>query len=729
MSAQAMFSSLWRGWPRRNAIPSRALYSSSPHSGRIDSVLVANRGEIACRVIRSARAMGVRSVAVFSDPDATAMHVAMADEAHHIGPAASQLSYLNMDRILEVARHSGAQAVHPGYGFLSESAEFAERCQAAGVVFVGPPASAIRDMGFKSTSKAIMEAAGVPIIKGYHGDDQSEGRLRKEAELIGYPVMVKAVRGGGGKGMRIVRSDAEFEEQLGAARREAMKSFNNDDVIIERYVDNPRHVEVQVFADHHGNAVYLFERDCSLQRRHQKVIEEAPAPGLSEEVRRELGEAAVRAAKAVNYVGAGTVEFVMDAAQRFFFMEMNTRLQVEHPVTELITGTDLVEWQLRVAGGERLPLSQAALRVRGHAVEGRVYAEDPSRGFLPVSGRLHFLSPAPAPGGHVRVDTGVRQGDEVTSHYDPMIAKVVAWGEDRDTALGRLHHALSQYHVVGVETNVPFLLSLAAHPAFRAGLVDTGFIERHQHSLAMATTATTATTTAATTTATTATTTAAVCRAALAVILREKRETQRFRDASHDSVSPFAGSCGHRLNSQQTRRLSLRHGETDVQVDVNYNTDGSYTMQIGEQTHRVSGELLGEEVMRCRVDGVVCQPHLVFHGDSVHLLDTAGCVSVSVPVPHFVSAAAAPTATAGAIAPMTGTIEKVMVKVGDVVQTGDPLIIMNAMKMEHTIRAPRGGRVKAVLFAEGTQAARHATLVRFHEDAEGTGDAAPPPQA
>lgn len=420
----------------------------------IHKLLIANRGEIACRVVRTARRLGVRTVAVYSDADQHAMHVQVADEAHRIGTAASAQSYLRGDRILDVAARTGCQAIHPGYGFLSESVEFAEQCERAGIAFVGPPPQAIRDMGIKSTSKHIMHAAGVPIINGYHGADQSDERLAAEARTIGFPLMIKAVRGGGGKGMRIAAAEPEFAAALASARTEAQKAFGDAAMLLERYVRSPRHVEVQVFADQHGDAVYLWERDCSVQRRHQKVIEEAPAPHLSEALRRELGEAAVRAAKAVGYVGAGTVEFILDKEDlSFHFMEMNTRLQVEHPITEMITGTDLVEWQIRVAAGERLPLRQEQIERRGHAFEARIYAEDPRGGFLPGAGPLeHLTTPLTTTtrvddAATVRVETGVRQGDEVSVHYDPMIAKLVVWGETRDQALDSLTAQLTDYHV------------------------------------------------------------------------------------------------------------------------------------------------------------------------------------------------------------------------------------------------------------------------------------------
>lgn len=450
----------------------------------ISKVLIANRGEIACRIMQTAKKLGLRSVAVYSEADRKSRHVALADEAYLIGPAPSQESYLKKEVILQVAKDCGAQAIHPGYGFLSENVEFAELCDKEGVIFVGPPPNAIRDMGIKSTSKIIMSQANVPVIGGYHGEDQSEAKLMEEAQKIGFPVMIKAVRGGGGKGMRIALTESEFLPQLESAKREAMKSFGDQVMLLEKYVQDPRHVEVQVFGDAHGNYVYLFERDCSVQRRHQKIIEEAPAPGISQKVRQELGEAAVRAAKAVNYVGAGTVEFILDKhTHEFFFMEMNTRLQVEHPVTEMITGTDLVEWQLKAAAGQVLPVSQADIQLNGWSFEARIYAEDPDNNFMPGAGPLLHLSTPKAEENAVRIETGVRQGDEVSVHYDPMIAKLVVWGPDRQSALMKLHACLAEYNIDGLPNNVNFLMDLAAHPEFVAGNVDTDFIKRHYDEL------------------------------------------------------------------------------------------------------------------------------------------------------------------------------------------------------------------------------------------------------
>lgn len=673
--------------------------------GRIEKVLIANRGEIACRVMRTAKKMGVRSVAVYSEADRHSMHVAMADEAYHIGPAASQQSYLSMEKVLEVAKKSGSHAVHPGYGFLSENTEFAEACKQEGIIFIGPPSSAIRDMGIKSTSKHIMSAAGVPIIGGYHGEDQSNERLRAEAVQIGYPVMIKAVRGGGGKGMRIAFTDADFLEQLESARREARKSFNDDVMLVEKFVEDPRHVEVQVFGDQHGNAVYLFERDCSVQRRHQKIIEEAPGPGISPEVRRKLGEAAVKAAKAVNYVGAGTVEFIMDAQHNFYFMEMNTRLQVEHPVSEMITGTDLVEWQLRVAAGERLPLLQEDLEVKGHSFEARIYAEDPTNDFLPGAGPLLHLSTPPADDS-TRIETGVREGDEVSAHYDPMIAKLVVWGEDRSAALKKLHYCLRQYNIVGLNTNIDFLLSLSAHPEFEAGNVTTSFIPQHYLELFPTPTAPSR---------------ATVCQAALGLLLQERSRTQEFLQTSNDPFSPFGSSSGRRVNILMNRNMTLQLGDQKVDLVIIYNKDGTYTMKVDDQVFHVTGEVEtegGASFLHCSVDGIKSRPKLVILDNTVHLFSMEGNAEVSVPVPKYLAGVTGSGAQGGAVAPMTGTIEKVMVKVGDQVALGDALMVMIAMKMEHTIRAPKAGVIKKVFFKEGSQANRHAALVEFEEEEE-----------
>uniref|UniRef100_A0A3B3Z6Y0 Methylcrotonoyl-CoA carboxylase subunit alpha, mitochondrial n=1 Tax=Periophthalmus magnuspinnatus TaxID=409849 RepID=A0A3B3Z6Y0_9GOBI len=636
-------------------------------------------GEIACRVMRTAKKMGVRSVAVYSDADRHSMHVAMADEAYHIGPAASQLSYLSMEKVLEVAKKSGSHAVHPGYGFLSENTEFAEACKDAGIIFIGPPSSAIRDMGIKSTSKHIMSAAGVPIIGGYHGDDQSNERLQAEAAQIGYPVMIKAVRGGGGKGMRIARSEKDFLEQLESARREARKSFNDDVMLVEKFVEDPRHVEVQVFGDMHGNAVYLFERDCSVQRRHQKIIEEAPGPGISAEVRRRLGEAAVRAAKAVNYVGAGTVEFIMDAQHNFYFMEMNTRLQVEHPVSEMITGTDLVEWQLRVR-------DRTLHQQRSHLF--RITEIPNSSELVPVCSRIHLSTPAADQS--TRIETGVREGDEVSAHYDPMIAKLVVWGEDRAAALKKLRYCLRQYNIVGLNTNIDFLLSLSSHPEFEAGNVSTSFIPQHYADLFPAPRAPSG---------------ATLCQAALGLVLQEQSSTHRFTQQSNDPFSPFGSSGGFRLNLELSRNMSLQLG------------DKSKSLKLFHVTGEVESEG-GASFLHCSVNGVKSRPKIVILNNTVHLFSMEGSAEVALPVPKYLAGVSGSGSQGGAVAPMTGTIEKVFVKAGDKVEAGDPLMVMIAMKMEHTIRAPKSGVIKRVFFSEGSQANRHAALVELEEEEE-----------
>uniref|UniRef100_A0A8C0WJS0 Methylcrotonoyl-CoA carboxylase subunit alpha, mitochondrial n=1 Tax=Castor canadensis TaxID=51338 RepID=A0A8C0WJS0_CASCN len=688
--------------PRKWTWRQRTMKYATTTGRNITKVLIANRGEIACRVIRTAKKMGVQSVAVFSEADRNSMHVDMADEAYSIGPAPSQQSYLSMEKIIQVAKISSAQAIHPGYGFLSENMEFAELCKQEGIIFIGPPSSAIRDMGIKSMSKSIM-AAGVPVVEGYHGEDQSDDCLREHAGRIGYPVMIKAVRGGGGKGMRIVTSEKEFQEQLESARREAKKSFNDDAMLIEKFVDTPRHVEVQVFGDHHGNAVYLFERDCSVQRRHQKIIEEAPAPGIKPEVRKKLGEAAVRAAKAVNYVGAGTVEFIMDSKHNFYFMEMNTRLQVEHPVTEMITGTDLVEWQLRIAAGEKIPLSQEEIPLVGHAFEARIYAEDPDNNFMPGAGPLVHVSTPPADLS-TRIETGVRQGDEVSVHYDPMIAKLVVWAADRQAALAKLKYSLHQYNIVGLRTNIDFLLRLSGHPEFEAGNVHTDFIPQHHKELLSSRSAAAK---------------ESLCQAALGLILKEKAMTDAFKLQTQDQFSPFSFSNGRRLNICYTRNMTLRDGKNNVTIAVTYNHDGSYTMQIENKTFRVLGDLHSEgdcTHLMCSVNGVSRKAKLIILDNTIYLFSMDGSTEIDIPVPKYLSSVSSDGTQGGTIAPMTGTIEKVFVKAGDTVKAGDPLMVMIAMKMEHTIKAPKDGTIRKVFFREGSQASRHAPLVEFEEE-------------
>ncbi|CAB3237338.1 unnamed protein product [Arctia plantaginis] len=648
----------------------------------ISKILIANRGEIACRVMRTAKKLGVRTVAVYSDADKNAMHVEMADEAYHIGPAPSTKSYLNATKILEVAKKSKSQAIHPGYGFLSENVEFCEKCASEDVVFIGPPPTAIRDMGIKSTSKAIMSAAGVPIVKGYHGEEQSIEKLTAEAQRIGFPLMIKAVRGGGGKGMRIAMTEADFLPQLESAKRESLKSFGDDNMLLEQYITDPRHVEVQVFADMHGNAVHLFERDCSVQRRHQKIIEEAPAPGLSEETRRAIGEAAVRAAKAVGYVGAGTVEFILHRqTHEFHFMEMNTRLQVEHPITEMITGTDLVEWQLRVAAGEQLPLSQEEIIRRGHAVECRIYAEEPRAGFLPRAGTLHRLR-QPEPEEFVRVETGVRQGQEVSVHYDPMIAKLVVWGRDRTEALAKTRAKLSEYQVAGLETNVNFLLRLSGAKAFVEGDVHTAFIPQHELELFPKSDS----------------------------VLSEDRAIQatlghllssQVANTTNDSWKGIAVAPeGWRPNYQLKRTIPLRFDEKDLSVTVeNTSKHNTYRVQVNDgEMYEVEASLQHTEKglrLNTLIGDKKSNVGLLTYDQQVHVYDENGQTVVELPRPKFQAASGADAAASAnsASSPTPGILERILVNKGDKVVKGQPLFVVIAMKMEYVVRSPRDGVV------------------------------------
>ncbi|MBV9782264.1 MAG: ATP-grasp domain-containing protein, partial [Acidisphaera sp.] len=534
---------------------------------------MANRGEIACRVMRTARRMGIACVAVYSDADTHAQHVRMADEAYRIGAAPARESYLRIDAILEAAKRSGAQAIHPGYGFLSENAAFAEACAAAGLVFIGPPVEAIRAMGSKSAAKTLMERSGVPLVPGYHGEAQDEETLAAAAARVGYPVLLKASAGGGGKGMRIVERVEDFPASLSSARREAKSSFGDDRMLVERYLRRPRHIEIQVFADAYGAVLSLFERDCSIQRRHQKVIEEAPAPGLSPAQRQAMGEAALAAARAVGYVGAGTVEFIHEA-DRFYFMEMNTRLQVEHPVTEMITGQDLVEWQFRVAAGEPLWLGQDDLRITGHAIEARIYAEDPTRDFLPSVGRLVHLRQPPE-NTHVRIDTGVREGDAITPDYDPMIAKLIVRDSDRASALRRLSAALAAWEVTGLRTNLPLLRAIADNPEFAVGAVDTGFIGRHPELLAPPCSAPS---------------NLALAAAAWRVLRDREHAAVAAAAATADPWSPWAGMDGWRLNGEAGQSLGFRAREAVIAVHATALADGSYRMVLPDGGHVVAGD-------------------------------------------------------------------------------------------------------------------------------------------
>ncbi|MGE5171280.1 MAG: acetyl/propionyl/methylcrotonyl-CoA carboxylase subunit alpha [Rudaea sp.] len=671
-----------------------------------DKILIANRGEIACRIARTARRLGVRTVAVYSDADEGALHVALCDEAYRIGPPPSRASYLDGAAIMAVARRSGAQAIHPGYGFLSENEAFARACADAGLVFVGPPPAAIAAMGSKSAAKAIMSAAGVPVVPGYHGDEQDAALLAKEAARIGYPVLIKATAGGGGKGMKVAGRAGEFAAALASAQREARASFGDDRVLIERYLSVPRHIEMQVFADTHGNVVHLFERDCSVQRRHQKMVEEAPAPGMEAGRRRAMGEAAITACRVIGYVGAGTVEFIAEQDGAFYFMEMNTRLQVEHPVTEMITGLDLVEWQLLVAAGLALPLAQDEIAMRGHAIEARIYAEDPERDFLPSVGRIaHWRMPDATT--HVRVDTGYREGDDVTAFYDPLLAKVIAWGEDRNGAREELLHALAACEATGVTTNLAFLERLLAHEAFAAARLDTGLIAAHRDALF-------------------GPAPPAPRRALIAAALAEYRALEAAAAAaasqSADPHSPWHltdawwnGTASHRVS------LTFDDGHTRHALDVRRRPDGWVA---------IAGEGLGVEARaRPRGDALHISTRepgggehhdghrasVVPEGDVRHVFVPGARVRL-VRVDPLASTHDEDEHGGHLMAPMSGTVVAVFAQPGEEVAKGAALMVLEAMKMEHTITAPAAGRVVAVHFAAGDRVSEGADLVDLEEE-------------
>jgi 3-methylcrotonyl-CoA carboxylase alpha subunit len=657
-------------------------------------ILIANRGEIACRIMRTARRLAIRTVAVYSDADAGALHVAMADEAYRIGPAPARESYLSIERVIAAARQSGAEAIHPGYGFLSENAEFADACAEAGIVFIGPPAAAIRAMGSKSAAKALMAKAGVPLVPGYHGVEQGEKLLASEAKKIGYPVLIKASAGGGGKGMRIVERQDDFAAALASAKREAKASFGDDTVLVEKYLTRPRHIEMQVFADTHGNCVHLFERDCSIQRRHQKVVEEAPAPGMDEGRRRAMGKAAIAAAQAVSYVGAGTVEFIAEG-DHFFFMEMNTRLQVEHPVTEMISGTDLVEWQLRVASGEALPKRQDELSINGHAFEARIYAEDPARDFLPATGMLHHLR-APQEDRHVRVDTGVREGDAVSIHYDPMIAKLIAWGEDRGAALRRLRDALDRYEIVGTATNRDFLARLAAAPDFAAGAVDTGFIARHRDALVPPHGAAPPRIIAA---------------AALTLLLDQAEAARLAALRSTDPHSPWHSRQGWRLNGDTYQDLVFLDGERSCAVRAHYRGDG-FSLDLAGEPIAATAMRDAAGMLSATLDGTVSRVRVVRRGAEFTVFGDG--VAHRLVYRDMLAPQAEEEIAGGRLtAPMPGKIIQVLAAAQATVRRGQGLIVLEAMKMEHTVSAPADGVVERVNYAVGDLVEEGAELIVF----------------
>jgi 3-methylcrotonyl-CoA carboxylase alpha subunit len=638
---------------------------------RFRTLLIANRGEIACRVIRTAKSMGLRTVAVYSEADRGAMHVAMADEAVLLGPARARDSYLNIDRVIAAAHQSGAEAVHPGYGFLSESAEFAQACLDAGLVFVGPTADMIRAMGSKSGSKMLMEKAGVPLVPGYHGEAQDEATLAKSADKIGFPVLVKASAGGGGRGMRIVGSAGELAAAIVSAKREAKAAFGDDRMLIEKFVQNPRHIEVQIIGDSHGNLLSLFERECTLQRRHQKVIEEAPSPTLDAKQRETVCAAARKAAAAVNYVGAGTIEFVSDGKD-VFFIEMNTRLQVEHPVTELITGIDLVEWQLRVAFGEKLPLTQDDIKLDGHAIEARVYAENPHKNFMPSVGKIRTWR-MPEPSNGLRIDAGYREGDAVSPHYDAMLAKVIAWAPNRDAAIERLNRGLEESDVRGIVSNIPFLAALVTHPDVRANAIDTGFIERELKNL---------------TPAAPAPGDLELCAAVTAI----------FGDEAHavraEADSPWR-TAGWMPVGRRQRVFMFRHGQGAEQEIVLHYGNGPAKWSIGEREFAFSFSSTGDHGFDLTLDGMKSQVVAIIEGHELYVRTRNGRFDLHW-VDPFGGDDEEQVGEDKIVAPLPGTVVALLAEVGARLEKGAPILTLEVMKMEQTLRAPFAGVLKAI---------------------------------
>ncbi|KAI9347527.1 carbamoyl-phosphate synthase L chain, ATP binding domain-containing protein [Pilaira anomala] len=703
---RAVFSTVLRRRFPDSAI--RCFSSAKIQNPLFDKILIANRGEIAIRVMRTAKELGIKTVAVYSEPDAYSQHVKMADEAYLIGPAASAESYLCIDKIMNVAKMTGAQAIHPGYGFLSENADFSDIVKASNIAFIGPSGNAMRSMGSKSESKYIMQDAGVPVVPGYHGENQDVGYLKDQAEKIGYPVLIKAIKGGGGKGMRIVRSASEFEEMLESSKRESIKSFGDDKVLVEKYLERPRHVEVQVFADKHDNVVHLFERDCSVQRRHQKVIEEAPAPGLTEALRAELGAKAVAAARAVGYENAGTVEFIMDNVDKqFYFMEMNTRLQVEHPVTEMVTNTDLVRWQLEVAAGNPLPKMQHELALNGHAFEARIYAENPSNHFLPDTGPL-FSVRTPLPTPNVRLETGFVQGDQISVHYDPMISKLIVHGENRNDALRRFRRALEEYQVVGLNTNISFIKTVAEHPAFIEGEVETGFIEEFKTDLFKDPQAPDATT------------------LALAASALRLKEIDNIKKSSQDPYNPWSSHTdSFRINNINHRKFAVTANDHPYEIIVSTNPKKSHLvdMEVIDATTQeslksfteVESHLDHEGLMVSSIDSKMIKSNVVLNGQDVVVFDEFGRTTFKLPTPAYISAVSDGHGVGSVKTPMPCKISQVLVKPGQIIEKGTALIILEAMKMEHVIKAPVAGTIDQVLYAVGDLVGENKSLVTFEE--------------
>ena len=662
-----------------------------------NKILIANRGEIACRIARSARTMGIRTVAVYSDADRKALHLSVCDEAVHIGGSAPRKSYLLADNIIAAALSTGAEAIHPGFGFLSENADFAERCAENGLVFIGPGAEAIRSMGSKSAARQIMQAAGVPVLPGYDDDEQAENVLLEQARRVGFPLLIKAVAGGGGKGLRAVEQEAEFITALQAVKRESMGAFGDDAVLLERFLPTARHIEIQIFADTHGNVVHLFERDCSLQRRHQKVIEEAPAPGISDQLREDMAQAAVLCAKAVDYVGAGTVEFLLAPDNTFYFMEMNTRLQVEHPVTEMITGQDLVAWQFKVASGETLPLGQESLSITGHAVEARIYAENPESNFLPSTGRLNYLK-TPETSVNIRIDTGVQQGDVISAYYDPMIAKLICWGDNREQALARLKSALVQYRLIGLKSNINFLHDLCTHSAVESGGATTRFIDSNLDELIAMDSSLNEN---------------ALISATIALLQNSAQQIQERQQSTADPNSPWAASDNWRVGDNRAQHISLQHDNESYQLVVSVHR-GYWDIETSGTHFRV--EILSS-------DG---PERTLLINDTIHVsvvLQTADSLKLLLGnTPYNFTLLDAAKALDSVeqqneriLSPMPGKIISCSVKAGQNVEKGQTLMVLEAMKMEHAIQASHAGEISEVYFTLNDQVEEGAVLLVFKE--------------
>lgn len=657
-----------------------------------EKILIANRGEIACRVIRTAKKMGIATVAVYSDADAQSQHVKQADEAIYIGESPASQSYLQIDRIIQAALTTGAQAIHPGYGFLSENDQFAEACEKNNITFIGPPVAAILAMGLKATSKALMEKAGVPLTPGYHGTNQDAAFLKQQADQIGYPVLIKASAGGGGKGMRLVEREADFLSSLASCKSEAKSSFANDDVLIERYVIQPRHIEVQVFGDTHGNYVHLFERDCSVQRRHQKVLEEAPAPLMPQHKLDAMRQAAIDAARAVDYVGAGTVEFIVEQDGTAYFMEMNTRLQVEHPVTEMITGQDLVEWQLRVAYGEPLPKQQHELHIHGHAIEARVYAEEPEKGFLPAIGQISYLH-YPNQNQHVRVDSGIVEGDEITTFYDPMIAKLIVWGENREAALVQMHHALGQFHVEGLGNNIAFLDRIIRCDSFKNAKLDTNLIQREDAFLMNAETASSET----------------IVSAAFIELLKRFHQQQNANPVW--SSTPL-----WRVNVKTQYGVKLQLNQQVIEVSFTAIDNGFIAHHKGQE-YPIQGQLFDAHSAQLNLNGK--QSKLAFSVDADHLtvFENGQTHKFAYIRPNYGHDDTQQN-EGNLKAPMPGVITQVLVEANSQVKKDDILLTLEAMKIEYAIRAPRDGVITSAYFQPGDQVKAGDELVEFQALAE-----------